>query len=92
MTPWVISLIKFHPMLQGPTIYENRRPFPASYFWRITPPHEGAPSYLLGTIHQPQLFPHLPRNIQDATQVNNQPCFHDQVFTQFGFGLGGILN
>ena len=81
MTSWVILLIHFHPMFQGPTLYENRRPFPASYFWRITPPHEGVPSYLLGTIHMPQLFPFLSRNIKDATQVNNQPCFHNITIT-----------
>ena len=51
---------------------ERRRGgFPASYFWRVTPPHKEVPSYLFGTIHMPQLFPYLPNNIKQATQVND---------------------
>ena len=43
----------------------------ASYLWRITSPHYGAPSYLFGTVHRnpTQILPHLPDNVLEALEV-----------------------
>ena len=74
------SLYSF--MLQSSSLNERRRgSFPASYFWRVTPPHKGVASYLFGTIHLPWLFPHLPLNIKEATQVNDGLAWSGELET-----------